>query len=299
MAAISMRAIEAFNFVIECGSVSGAAEMMNISQPAVSRLIRNLEERTDLKLFNRFGGKVVPTAEARELAVEVDRTFVGLAEIERAAQAIRTGRRSTISIASMPAIANTILPDTLVDLAGTNPDTHVTLLAMQTHEVIRRVALRQSQIGFTSPTRHEHDIDLIRTLDLPYYCILPTGHPLAECESLSFDDFIDQRMVGYTDNTATGAMIDQHFARMQRMPDIVMRSHLSNVVSALVLRGLGISLVDVFTAQAHSQNGGHSVPFVGDRPFRLAIIRPRGAVLGADVEALLEAFYSKIPTCFN
>lgn len=295
MAAISMRALEAFNLVIESGSVSGAAEMMNVSQPAVSRLIRDLEDRTELRLFTRFGGKVVPTAEARELAVEVDRAFVGLAEIQRAAQAIRTGKRSTLSVASMPALANTILPDTLVDLMSANPETRITLLAMQTHEVVRRVALRQSQIGFTSPTRHEHDVDLIRTVDLPYYCILPAGHALAERERLSFDDLVDQRVVGYTDNTATGAMMDQRFARMRRAPDIVMRSHLSAVVSAMVLRGLGISLVDVFTARAHLESGGHAIPFDGDRPFRLAIIRPRGATLGADMETLLEAFYSHLP----
>lgn len=64
---LSQRSLEAFRAVIECGTVSGAAENLHVSQPAGSRLIKDLEDRTGLQLFTRFGGKIVPTPEARAL----------------------------------------------------------------------------------------------------------------------------------------------------------------------------------------------------------------------------------------
>lgn len=291
---LSQRALEAFHTVLETGSVSGAAEIMNVSQPAVSRLIRDLEERTGLRLFIRFGGKIVPTPEARELAVEVERAFVGLSAIEKTAHDIRLGRRSTVSIAAMPALAHTVLPDALADLLAARPNFRLSLESMQTHNVIRRVAARQSQLGFNSPTRHEHDVDLIRTIDLPYVCILPPGDPLAERESIGFADFPARTVVGFSDNTATGGMLNREFAKMGESPEIAVRSHLSTIVSALVLRGLGLSLVDPFTAREHVARGGLARPFDGPQRFRLAIIRPRGMSLGPDLEAFLEAFDQRV-----
>lgn len=291
---LSQRALEAFRTVIDCGSVSGAAEIMNVSQPAVSRLIRDLEGRTGLRLFTRFGGKIVPTPEARDLAVEVERAFVGLGEIEKTAHEIRLGKRSTVSIAAMPALAHSLLPDTLVDFLADHPSFRVSLESMQTHNVIRRVATRQSQLGFTSPTRHEHDIDLVRTFELPYLCILPPGHPFAERDEIGFEDLPKVPMVGFTDNTATGSVLNREFAKMGESPEMMVRSHLSTIVSALVMRGLGVSLVDPFTARMHGAQGGQVRPFRGEQRFRLAIIRPRGMSLGPDLEAFLDAFDAQV-----
>lgn len=296
MTYLSQRALEAFQVVLECGSVSGAAEIMNVSQPAVSRLIRDLEERTGLRLFTRFGGKIIPTPEAHELAIEVNRSFVGLSAIEKTAREIRLGRRSTVSIAAMPALAHSILPDALTDLLPQRPDFRVSLHAMQTHNVIRQVASRQCQLGFSSPTRHAHDIDLIRNVQLPYLCILPAGHPLAERERIGFQDFVGQSVIGYHEATATGILMERAFSQMETPPEIVVRSHLSTLVSQFVLRGLGISVTDPCTAREHKKAGGVSRPFESKTPFGFSIIRPRGAALGRDLEALLDAFDARLTT---
>ena len=107
---LSQRSLEAFRCVMRAGTVSAAADEMAISQPAVSRLIRDLEERLQLPLFSRRGGRVVATREAHELWTEVERSFVGLGQIERAATQIRQGYRATLTIAAAPAIASSVMP---------------------------------------------------------------------------------------------------------------------------------------------------------------------------------------------
>ena len=75
---LNLRQVEAFKAVIEYGTVSRAAEMMNVSQPATSKLIAHLEEDTGLRLFDRVKGRLVPTRHGMRLFEEIDRIFAGV-----------------------------------------------------------------------------------------------------------------------------------------------------------------------------------------------------------------------------
>ena len=87
--AITFRQIEAFRAVMSSGTVTQAAEILHVSQPAVSRMIADLEYRLNFKLFNRTGRQLIATDEAHALQHEIQRAFIGLKEITEAAHAIR------------------------------------------------------------------------------------------------------------------------------------------------------------------------------------------------------------------
>jgi DNA-binding transcriptional LysR family regulator len=287
---LSQRSLEAFRAVMLTGTVSAAAEEMNVSQPAVSRLIRELEERTGLRLFTRHGGRIVATAEAHEFWTEVERGFQGLLSIERTAREIRLGRRSSVSVVSMPALSQTILPDAFARLHAQIPDFRLEFLSMRTQNVVRHVAARQSRLGFTAPTRHVMDVDMVTTMALPYRCVMPAGHPLAALEVVTLDDLAGRDFVGFTESTATGRMLDRLFAPLARPPVVRVRAQISPVVSALVLRGLGVGVIDPFCARDHARRGGISRPFQAEDKFQLAIIKAHGDKLSSDFLALIDIF---------
>ncbi|WP_159585738.1 LysR family transcriptional regulator [Chelativorans xinjiangense] len=287
---LSQRSLEAFREVMRTGTVSGAAEELLISQPAVSRLIRELEERSGLRLFTRHGGRVVATPEAHEFWLEVERSFTGLKQIERAADQIKRGQRTTLSIAAAPAFAHTALPQAVAQLHAKRPEFRAEFFAMTTLPVVRQVALRQCQIGFGIPTQHKFEIDVVRTGALPYRFIAPAGHPLGEKETVSFNDLSGVDFVSFVDSTMTGRLFDRRFAKMGRPPLVKMRAYLSIVISALVLRGLGVALIDPFTAEDHVRLGGISRPFEAEERFEYSIIKPLGEKLGAECAALVEHF---------
>ena len=85
-ARITLRQVQAFRLIMTNRTMTIAAEQMSISQPAVSRLISDLEETLDLKLFERVGPRLLPTSAARRLIGEVDRVFLGLDFVEEAAR---------------------------------------------------------------------------------------------------------------------------------------------------------------------------------------------------------------------
>src|SRR3712207_770227 len=103
---LSQRSLQAFRLTVLTGSVSAAAETMGRTQPAVSRLLKELEEDVGFRLFDRVKGRLQPTSEARLFFEEVQRSFIGLDRIASIAGEIRRGRRGTLAIASLPAAAS-------------------------------------------------------------------------------------------------------------------------------------------------------------------------------------------------
>src|SRR3984957_2975916 len=104
MARINSRQVEAFRAMMLTGSVTEAAKLMAVTQPAVSRLLRDFQALLKMELFERRGTGLVPTAAATALYTEVERSFVGLERIAAAAEEIRGRRTGTLRIAALPAL---------------------------------------------------------------------------------------------------------------------------------------------------------------------------------------------------
>src|SRR5260370_30393698 len=110
VARINARQVEACRAMMLTGSVTEAAKLMAVTQPAVSRLLRDFQALLKMELFERRGSGLVPTASATALYMEVERSFVGLERIAAAAEEIRGRRTGTLRIAAMPALSNGYLP---------------------------------------------------------------------------------------------------------------------------------------------------------------------------------------------
>jgi DNA-binding transcriptional LysR family regulator len=274
---LSQRALEVFLAVMRAGSVSGAAARLSISQPAASRLIRDLEAQTGLLLFDRVGNRISPTEAAHALASEVERAFVGLSEIEVAAREIGRGRRERLRIASMPVLSMTLIPDVVADIHGSGRlrDLDIDILSFSTPSVVHMVASRQVVLGFVAPVMETPEIRLLTHERVPMRCIMGPDDPLVRCAHIGLDDLSDRAVIGYSSTTTSGAMLDQLFAVMHAPPRILARARLSSVVSALSLRGLGVGLVDAFTAAEHEARGGVSRPLDITETFGFSVITSR------------------------
>lgn len=270
------------------GSISGAAVELGVSQPAVSRHIRDLETATGLRLFDRIGNRVSPTETAHALADEVERAFVGLSEIEVAAREIRRGRRDRLRLAAMPALSVTLLPDVVAGLRETIALPDLEILSSSTRSVARMVSRRQALLGFVAPMLETPEIRLLAHERVPLRCVMAAGHPLAQRQRIELADLTDRDFIALSVTTTTGATLEQLFARMERPPRIVFRARLSAVVCALTLRGLGIGIVDAFSAEDHVARGGISRPVAISETFGFSVIAARAVATHQVTEPLLE-----------
>src|SRR3954464_5145578 len=110
MARINSRQVEAFRAMMLTGSVTEAAKLMAVTQPAVSRLLRDFPAPLKTEPFERPGSGLVPTAAATALYMEVERSFVGLERITAAAEEIRGRRPGSLPMGGLPALTNGYLP---------------------------------------------------------------------------------------------------------------------------------------------------------------------------------------------
>ena len=243
---LNLRQVEAFHAVMRTGSMTGAADLMAITQPAVTRLIRDFEEAVSFALFERRGNQLLPTAGATALVAEVDRSFIGLERIARLAVGIRQHTAGSLRIAAMPAVANTLLPMFLASFLATRPQLQVTLLGVPSHLVAEMIAAGQADIGYAEGPLDRHGLD-IKSVPLASVVVLPEGHPLTAHSVLKPEDLANEQFIGLASGSLFSAGVDLAFAEVPRT--IRIETGLSYTACALVARGLGVCVVDPNTAR--------------------------------------------------
>lgn len=151
---LNSRQVEAFRALMLTGSTVRAAEMMKVTQPAVSRLLRSLQDGLGLTLFERRGSRLVPTAEALSLYNEVERSFIGLDRIAAAAAELRSRRAGVLRIAALPTLANGFLPRFVGRFLIDRPKLDLGVFGLLSHLVLDWAASGQCDLGFAASTLH-------------------------------------------------------------------------------------------------------------------------------------------------
>ncbi|MBR0655501.1 LysR substrate-binding domain-containing protein [Plastoroseomonas arctica] len=250
MRRLTLRQIEAFRAVMLRGSISGAGEMLGLTQPAVSRLMRDMQEVLNLKLFLRRGNSIAASAEATLLFEEVQRSFVSLHRIERTAQEIKRAWHGSLRIAAMAGPAYGFLPGLVAQFLREHPDTFVALHNHITTTTLERVSLRQFDIGMAYAPPDYPGLEIERLPLLEAVCALPADHPLAAKGEITLEDLRGQNLL----SLGTGSQIAMRLDAMLRLAGILApvlaESTASEVLCRLVGQGVGIALVDPFTGAA-------------------------------------------------
>jgi|TARA_R110000868_G_C10973150_1_gene771274 DNA-binding transcriptional LysR family regulator len=286
---ITHRQIAAFQEVMRNGSLTAAAEYLNISQPGVSRLIRDLEHNIGFALFTRHGARIVPTTAAHDFWEVVERSFLGLDYLWNTAQRIKAGGNTTLSVAAAPVFATSLVPDAVETVIRQSPPDEVSMINITTLPVVRQVALRQADLGVNLLTHHQHEVDLIQSYSVPFYVIAPAGHDLAALDRVGLGDLAGQACIGYDDNTISGQIQNRWFSTMRQGPRLVMKCYLGSIIRALVAKGLGVAVVDPWTARTHATQGGIHRPLDLDEALRVSLVKPLGAQLPVTGQALVAA----------
>ena len=136
----TFRQLEALVAVMETGSMTLATKRMHVSQPALSRLIANLETDLGYAMFRRAGGRLAPTAEAELLREEIKNALSAVDRARRRAHQLGSFQEGGLAICAFPSLAATPLPRLLAGFCARNPKLKVTLNAMHVQRMLDEVA---------------------------------------------------------------------------------------------------------------------------------------------------------------
>jgi len=240
---LNLRQIEAFKAVIEHGTVSAAADMLNISQPAMSKLIAHLEADTDLKLFDRIKGRLEPTERGMRLYSEIDRIFAGVRQVENAVDAIRREEQGRLLVGVLPALSGSFIQSATMAFLAAHRNVFCSVHSRSSQWIVDWLVTRQLDVGLISSRVDNPYIDSEDVMEHPLVCIMPLDHPLTAKSHIEPDDLNDVPFVSFDPDSFTGQRIAVMFAQYRTRTNIVMVANVSPTLCGFVSEGLGVSLV--------------------------------------------------------
>ena len=243
---LNPRQIEAFRAVILTGGMTAGGEMLGVSQPAISRLVRDLETELGLKLFERNGAHIVPTAEALILYQDVERLFVGSDKIRDSARAIRDRRSGSLRIAAMPDISLGYLPKLVRNFLAERPRISVTIHSDTSLNVIDLIAKNQFDIGLAFAPGDQAGVE-VRPLPVPEaVCVLPIGHRLADKRVIHADDLDGEDFISLSQSSLLHVQIQTALEAARARCTFRIETRYAGTAIAFVAQGLGVTIVDPF-----------------------------------------------------
>jgi DNA-binding transcriptional LysR family regulator len=258
-----------------CQTVTRAADMLCISQPAVTRLLADLEESAGFQLFERARGRLHPTAEAHLLYEEVNRSLIGVERIARTAHAIKTQQRGAFNVAAAPSIALSFMPRAIAQFLKEHSEIKISLGVYDSRSIVDMVIGQRCDVGIVTISMNNtgtHGDNLLSTAQV---CVVPVGHRLASREVVVPADIEGESFISHPSFLDTRLRIDAMFAAhgVQYKPAQV-ESQVSATVVSLVAAGLGISLVDAFTAMEYIGSDLRFIPFEPAVPVDFTVLMP-------------------------
>jgi len=275
--ALNLRQIEVFRAVMLTGSISGAARLLSVSQPAISRLLAYTEDRLGLQLFARVKGRLKPTPEARRLFEEVDQVYQGVQRVNELAQNLLNRNSGRLSLVSSPSIGEAVVPKAVALFRQRHPEVQIEVDTLTLSELVRRVATNQADIGLSAmPVDHPNVIAEV-IAESRLVCVCRKDHPLATKPSARADDLARYPLISYGEDTPYGMIVKVCLAGASRplRPTTIVR--FVPIACSLAQAGAGIAFADEFVLMGRSWPDIIAIPIEPRVPVRLYLLIPRDA----------------------
>ena len=291
MVHVTLRQIEAFRHLMESRTMTGAAERMSISQPAISRLIADLEATLELQLFERSGPRLRATTAALRLVSEVERVFLGLDHVEAAARRIRRFPSDPYRIAAPPFLSSGFMARLVARVTADLPDLTVSLHTDTSHAIAEQVSRGEHDFGLCTLATSVQDVTVAHRVTIGTDCVVPADHPLAAKAVIREVDLDGERIFVLGRSGAIRPQINSVFERANIQMRIVGEVLHASSCASFVAEGLGIALMNTISARTSVVAGTRIVPFSPAITQDFSAIVPKRDKF-ADVT---EAFLSHLP----
>ena len=262
---MNLHLLRTFASVAEQRSFSRAAEAIHISQPAVSRAVRELEEQLGMALLERRGGQVRLTEAGAELYQHARAIFA----LEQSAMADLRGRqgleRGSLTIGASRTIGTYFLPPVIAEFLRQFPAIDVRIISENTELIQRRLLAYELDIAFIEGSVEDSRVEEVFWHEYELVILAHSDHPLLNRKSLKASDLDAERWVlreqGSGTRSVTLALLKQAGVKVDRTIEVGGNGALVQSVAA----GLGLAMVSSVAAREHLSVGKVNVLNFPDR----------------------------------
>lgn len=290
---ITHRQIEAFRAVMVSSNMTEAGRMLSVTQSAISKIMKEFEREVGFALFGRRKGGLEPTPEAFAFYEEIERSYLGIDKIWRTAQRIRHREVGKLQIGAVPALASGFLQRVVRRFHQSGRGISAAILTYNSPELIDLVESRQCNIGFVMTPIDAESVVTGDVMNVRCVCILPPGHRLAEKRIVSITDLEGEDFISLAEGTPTRFKIDSLFYSLNINRRSALEARWAVAVAGFVAEGLGVSIIDPFSARSFAAQGGTVRPLREEVLFSFVHVQPKLGVSGGIGEEFLACFRSE------
>ncbi|WP_349743273.1 LysR family transcriptional regulator [Roseateles cavernae] len=286
-----LKAIEVFNAVMLTGTVSGAARLLHVTQPAVTQALQHAEQQLGYVLFTRQRQRLVPTREALALYPEVQRLMSQLESVRRLAVALGGGADSELRVLVVPSLAVRALPDALQRFRARYPDMPVSIRSLHSNEIARAIALQEGDVGivYGSPGHAAVHEELVATGRL--VCVSRVGGAGTDKRAtVTMEEVLRAPLIRIDERDPLGAMLADQWARLEMAPQAGITVQTHHIAMVLAEQGFGPAIIDSFTAQASQSDTLHVRALLPEVPVEVRALLPQGLRSPQPVADFIAAF---------
>lgn len=293
---MNFRHVEVFFAVMTSGTVTEAARILGVSQPSVTTTLKQAERKLGVDLFQREGGRLIPTAEARALFEEAQRAHEALDAFKNLAKRLQVGQGGHVRIAAIPSISLEMLPDSISNFLAQHQGFNFSVSTLNTEDILDQLGNRKGafHLGLTMGQINDSQVAMEQVGDAELLAVMPTHWNITESASMPLSELRERPYIAGFDGTALARACRPLFTHVGIEPRIVARIHTHHLAGRLVQRGLGYAILDAVTVRAlqHDRLGANlTVRQLEGRPnLPLVAIFPARGALSNPARLFLDSF---------
>lgn len=249
---MDVRHLEIFQAVVDAGTATRAAHALGLSQPAISRNIKQLELDLGFALFDRSRGRLSPTPEAMRLHAEIVKAFSGIERVVATARDIGNIASGRLRVAAVPSLAQGVLRQAIGSFVNQMPSLTVSFEVRSHRMVVDLVASRGVDLGIgTLPVIHPGIMSepLCRPKAV---CVLPEGHELARHKVIQARMLDKINFVTLSRRHNSRHRLDEIFQAAGVAPNIRVDVATAETACSLAAEGVGVTVVNALTARRYA-----------------------------------------------
>ncbi|HYE21654.1 MAG TPA: LysR family transcriptional regulator [Tepidisphaeraceae bacterium] len=282
--------LEIFHAVAEAGSVSRAAERLMVSQPGVSKQLKQLEESLQTVLVDRLPRGIRLTAAGEALADYARRIFSLAGEAERVMGEMAGLRRGRLAVAATTTIGVYLLPPILVRYRRAYPGVEMRMEVQPTGSIQRIMKMGRIDVGLAESVVEDEAIESRVFMRDRLFPIAPPGHRLAKKGEISAEELCAEPFVVREVGSGGRSLVEEALGARGLGVEVAMSLGSTEAIKHAVMEGVGVAIVSGLAIAADVRIGRLArlkvKDLVVERPWY--VLTPRGAHVSAAARAFIE-----------
>jgi DNA-binding transcriptional LysR family regulator len=293
---VRLRHIEIFHAIYTTGSITNAAKILNVSQPSVSKVLSHAEMQLGFNLFSRIKGRLVPTEEADMLFDEVDKIYQQMHTIKNTAANIKKSGHGTIKLGLTPALGFDAIPFAIAQFCQQFPNVELEIETIHNDAVLQSLLEHKCDLAVLFSPSQIAGINALPIAQSELVIVYPKDALSGNPAQVKLSQLSDYEFINIKDSGPLGSMLWNRMLEEGISLTSKIKVQTYFIAARLVAQGVGVCVVDKYTAQGNQADNTTIASFDPPLIFDITTLHLENKPLSTIAKAFVDCLTESIDT---